>query len=117
MPNHTEPETDSPNEPTEPETEPTVPATEPSTEPVTEPETVQPTLGEPELCGDVNCDGSVNILDVICLNKNLMVGDPITAQGRLNADANRSGGDPDEVDTLTILKYVVELIKELPYTG
>ncbi|MBR3630368.1 MAG: carbohydrate-binding protein, partial [Oscillospiraceae bacterium] len=115
----TEPETDFP---TEPETDaPTAPVTEPEvpTEPATDPVTETPSSDEPytDICGDVNCDGTVNILDVISLNKSLMVGDPIPAQGRINADANLSGGNPDEVDSLTILKYVVELIPELPFSG
>ncbi|MCR4644145.1 MAG: carbohydrate-binding protein [Oscillospiraceae bacterium] len=111
----TEP-TDAPTEPTE---EPTDAPTEPTEEPTdapTEPTSATSEPDEPysEICGDVNCDGVVNILDVICLNKNLMTGDPIPAQGRINADANASGGNPDEADALTILKFVVEIIPELP---
>lgn len=65
------------------------------------------------LYGDVDESGKVDILDVIALNKNLMVNDPISAQGRKNADVDKSG-TIDEVDSLNILKYVVELLDSLP---
>ncbi|MBR3630387.1 MAG: hypothetical protein IKN55_07945, partial [Oscillospiraceae bacterium] len=64
------------------------------------------------LYGDVDCDGKLSILDVITLNKNLMVGDELSPQGRINADVDQSDPDrPDEIDSLNILKAVVEITK------
>ncbi|MBR3630675.1 MAG: glycoside hydrolase family 9 protein [Oscillospiraceae bacterium] len=71
---------------------------------------------EPEgdlLLGDVNCDGKVTIIDVITLNKNLMVGEEISPQGKLNADVDQNK-QINEVDSLNILKYVVEIVKKFP---
>lgn len=63
--------------------------------------------------GDVDESGKVDIIDVITLNKNLMVGDKISDQGKKNADVDQNG-TIDEVDSLNILKYVVEIVTELP---
>lgn len=119
----TEPTTEEPTEPeTEPETLPTDAPTEPVTEPVEESEPVTEPLEESEpvtestyLCGDVDCSGKVNILDVITLNKNLMVSEPLSPQGRINADADSSGA-PDYKDSLIILKFIVHLYDSLPIT-
>ena len=60
----------------------------------------------------MDCDGKLSILDVITLNKNLMVGDELSPQGRINADVDQSDPDrPDEIDSLNILKAVVEITK------
>lgn len=72
-----------------------------------------------DLCGDVNEDGKVSILDVIALNRNLMIGDPLSEQGRRNAittaEAIEAGETvPTAVDSLNILKCVVEILPELP---
>ncbi|MBR3630531.1 MAG: hypothetical protein IKN55_08700, partial [Oscillospiraceae bacterium] len=83
----------------------------------------QPTNPQPSenfpavtMYGDVDCNGSLNILDVISLNKNLMVGDPISPQGKVNADVDCSDPTrPDEIDSLNILKAIVEIIP-LPVT-
>ncbi len=64
--------------------------------------------------GDVNEDGSVNILDVIALNKALLVGEKISEQGSKNADVDMDG-TPTSNDSLTILKYTIKLVAELPY--
>ena len=63
--------------------------------------------------GDLNGDGSVSILDVIILNQNLMIGTPIDESARAAADVLRDGVI-NEADSLTILKYVVELVPALP---
>ena len=92
--------------------------TEPApTEPKpTESETTEPVdpTGHctPDFLGDVNEDGKVTILDVITLNKSLMVGEKLSAQGKINANVDFQGENPDEIDSLNILKYVVEIIKD-----
>ncbi len=87
-------------------------STEPDTTEPTEPDSTEPTESA-VVYGDVNCDGNVDILDVILLNKALLVGENLTEQGRQNADVDRSGS-PDSADSLTILKYTIGLEKELP---
>ena len=61
------------------------------------------------LYGDVDCSKKVDIVDVITLNKNLMVGEELKPQGKLNADVDNSG-KIDETDALNILKAVVEMV-------
>lgn len=68
------------------------------------------------VCGDVNCDGTVNIADVLTLNKNLLGGEKLTAQAAVNADVDLSG-TPDSSDALNILKYIVRIIDSLPVNG
>ncbi len=73
--------------------------------------------------GDVDGDGAVDIMDVILLNRHLMIGAELSEQGMQNAltcagdsSAARSAGTerlPDAVDSLNILKYVVGLIDAL----
>ena len=76
-----------------------------STEQPTQPQPTQPVKKD---YGDVDVNGSVNILDVITLNKNLMAGDPISDQGRLNADVDNNN-TVNETDSLNILKFIVDL--------
>ncbi len=101
-------------DPTEPTTETTTePTTAPTTETTTE-TTTEPTTAPAEVTyGDVNCDGSVDILDVLALNKCLLSGDKLTAQGELNADVDRSG-TPDSTDALNILKYTINIVTSFP---
>lgn len=75
------------------------------TPPADAPEDVQSEV----LYGDVNCDGGVNVMDVILLNRNLMIGAEITEQGLRNADVDINGR-ADAADSLNILKAVVKLI-------
>ncbi len=63
--------------------------------------------------GDVNCDGVVDLLDVLTLNRNLLIGEKLTDQGTKNADVDRDG-KPTSVDALTILKYTIKLVTSLP---
>ena len=57
----------------------------------------------------------MDILDVIVLNKNLMTGEALTAQGKLNAiTTGETDRNPDAMDALNILKYVVEIYDSLP---
>ena len=63
--------------------------------------------------GDVNCDGEVNLLDVLALNRNLLTGEALTDQGKVNADVDKDG-KPTAVDALNILKFTIKLVQELP---
>ncbi len=89
---------------TEKTEEPTTETTEPATETVPETELVY---------GDVNCDDSVDILDVIALNKSLLAGETLSEQGTRNADVDKDGS-PTSADALTILKYTIRLVESLP---
>lgn len=59
--------------------------------------------------GDANCDDSVDILDALALNKNLLTGEKLSEYGTLNGDMNRDGR-LDSADVLDILKYTIQLI-------
>ncbi len=107
VPEETEP-TETETQPTETETEPTETETQP-TETETQPSSETPASGN----GDVNCDGSVDILDVIKLNKVLLAGESLTEDGRANADVDRDG-TPTSADALNILKYTIKLVPALP---
>ncbi len=63
--------------------------------------------------GDTNCDGEVNVLDVIVLNKNLLSGGEMSDQGIKNADVDLDGA-PTVADSLTILKFIISLVEKLP---
>ncbi len=63
--------------------------------------------------GDTNCDGEVDVLDIIVLNKNLLGGGSLTEQGKLNADVDGDGAAGAN-DSLNIMKYIVKLIDALP---
>lgn len=123
--------TESATDPTEPVTEATEP-TEAETAAPTEPETTAPTtevmttepstketvdeprtLTDEPVYGDIDENGQVNIMDVILLNRYLMVGASISDQGKANADVDLSG-ECDATDALVILKHVVRIIEYLP---
>lgn len=59
--------------------------------------------------GDVNEDGSVDIMDVITLNKFLLGAGALSDQGKANADVDVNN-TVDTTDSLNILKCVVEII-------
>ncbi len=102
------------------------PDEEPTDEPVTtEPNETTPNQGGNEeeptsttapngvMYGDVNCDGKVSIADVLTLNKNLLCGDELTAQGVANADVD-GDGNPTSSDSLNILKFTIKIVESLP---
>ncbi len=62
--------------------------------------------------GDINCDGTVNVLDVIRLNKNLLSGEGLSEYGIQNADVD-GDGTPSVADSLLILKYIIKLVDTL----
>ncbi|MBE6850438.1 MAG: hypothetical protein E7504_01680 [Ruminococcus sp.] len=80
------------------------------------PETDPPATDPPAtdaVYGDVDCNGKVDILDIIVLNKNLLGAADVTPQGKINADVNKDG-KPGSDDSLSILKFIVKLIDKLP---
>ncbi|MBR1553920.1 MAG: RICIN domain-containing protein, partial [Oscillospiraceae bacterium] len=103
------------------------PETESETELITEPVTEEPATEEPTTeeittesetvltpsYGDVNEDGSINILDVISLNKAILGKEFLTKQGELNADVNEDS-HIDSGDALNIMKYIVQLVTSFP---
>jgi len=67
------------------------------------------TAPEAAVYGDVNCDGKVDILDVIKLNKFLLGSATLDSTASRNADVDLNQ-NVDATDSLNILKFVVELI-------
>ena len=106
-PTETEPLTE---ETTEQATEPA--ETEASTEETT---TTESKSSKEPVYGDVNCDGEVDILDVITLNKSIMGKESLSEDGIINGDVNLDG-KPDSTDALNILKLIVGIItaEQLP---
>ncbi len=66
----------------------------------------------PLLLGDATGDESVNILDVIVLNKAAMGKENLTEEQLQAIDLN-GNGKPDSGDSMTLLKYIVGLIETL----
>lgn len=88
--------------------------TEPSETDPTETDT-KPTDPFVPLYGDVNVDGSVDILDVIMLNKYLLgTTDKVTDEGKINANVDVNDAI-DSTDSLNILKCVVHLIEQTDF--
>ena len=103
---------------TEPTTAPTKPTDAPTTEATTatSPEAAKPTSGnvDPNVkYGDGNVDGEVGIADVVLLNKYLVKSASLSEQGKANADAY-SDEKLDASDALSILKFLVGTLSELP---
>ncbi len=97
-------------DPTEPETTEPAPT---ETDPPQPTETPSETNTEGNVVyGDVDEDGKVQMVDMILLNKYLMIGASITDQGKKNADVNRDGEVLSD-DGLNILRSVIGLI-DLP---
>ncbi len=74
---------------------------------------IEPEGGTASNYGDVNEDGTVDVLDIIVLNKYLLGGGSLTTQGSLNADVDQDG-EPSPNDSLNIMKYIVKLLEALP---
>ena len=65
--------------------------------------------------GDVNCDGRVDISDAVLLNKAVAGAVKLsTAQQILNSDCD-ANGETGSNDALVLLKFLVSLVKQLPY--
>ncbi|MBR1529523.1 MAG: dockerin type I repeat-containing protein [Oscillospiraceae bacterium] len=63
------------------------------------------------LAGDADQNGTVNILDVITINKAILGKESLTEQGLANVDFNQNQ-KPDSDESLAILKYIVGLITD-----
>ena len=61
------------------------------------------------LMGDADLSGSVDILDVITINKAVLGKENLEGQGLINADINKDG-KPDSSDALNVMKAIVGLI-------
>lgn len=61
--------------------------------------------------GDVNMDGSVNILDVIMINRAVLGKEVLSDEARVLGDVDRDGSC-DSTDSLAILKYLVGIIPD-----
>ncbi len=96
---YTEPETTEPQETTEPSTAPSEEETQDSTNPPATDVTY----------GDVNGDGTVDVVDVLALNKYLLGVGSISDEGRTAADVNRDEKIADD-DAMNILKSIVQLV-------
>lgn len=64
-------------------------------------------------CGDVNLDGTIDILDVVALNKHLLGVNALASEKQKAADTD-ANGKLDSTDSLKLLKYVLEMIDKLP---
>lgn len=89
--------------------ETTEPPVETTTEPPTETTTEATTELSVSLYGDIDDDGDVDLIDVITLNKFLMIAEPLSQQGLKNADVNKDN-DITPSDALNILRSIVKLI-------
>ena len=90
---------------------------EDATEPTDPPGPTEPTVptepaGAKLLPGDVNLDGTVNIMDVIAVNRYLLGLSELGETAKKNADVDGAEGI-DASDSLLILKYVLEIVDKL----
>lgn len=79
-------------------------------------ESATETSGKPNIdidYGDTNVDGEVGIADVVLLNKYLVKSASLSDQGKANADAY-ADGKLNADDSLSILKFLVGTLSELP---
>ncbi len=65
------------------------------------------------LYGDVDCNGEVEIIDVIVLSKTLMGAGELCAEGMKNADVDVNG-NVTSTDALNIIKFLVKMLDSLP---
>ncbi len=66
------------------------------------------------LYGDVNEDGTVNVADVILLNRALLGDATLTDSQRERGNCDLVNDTINATDSLTILRFIVELVEELP---
>ena len=66
--------------------------------------------------GDVTLDGDVDLADAVLLNKAVAGSVTLNQQAALNADCN-SDGKRSADDSMVLLKFLVHLVNDLPYTA
>ncbi|CDE12638.1 putative uncharacterized protein [Ruminococcus sp. CAG:330] len=66
--------------------------------------------------GDVTLDGDVDLADAVLLNKAVAGFVTLNQQAALNADCN-SDGKHSADDSMVLLKFLVHLVNDLPYTA
>ncbi len=86
--------------------------------------TVSSSASEADVYGDANCDKEVNMADAVMIMQALAnpskYGENgsdekhITSQGIINADVYENGGGMTNMDALSVQKYLLKLVKELP---
>ncbi len=99
---------------------PTTPTQPPATTAPTEAPTTEssakdstPAPSEENDYGDINCDKEINLLDVLTLNRNLLIGETLDPAGIKNADVD-GDGKPTSTDALMVLKFCIGIITKLP---
>lgn len=68
------------------------------------------------MCGDINLDGNVTLADVVLLNKSIAGSVDLSTDAIANSDCDGSGVLGAE-DALVLLRFLVQLVDTLPYTG
>ena len=90
---------------------------DPPTDPPTDPKT-EPTQGsaKADKYGDANCDGKVDLADVVLVKSYLLNSAKysISATGLANADVEKTGNGLNANDAIAIQQYSLKLIDELP---
>jgi len=64
--------------------------------------------------GDADCDGKVDVMDIILLNKALFGKAELSEQGIKNSDVDQNG-KPDFTDSLNIMRLIVKLLTEADF--
>lgn len=117
QPSNPTPTTQPTTQPTTTTTVTTTPAAQESTAPITV--TTTPIGGNTPaatLWGDANCDKGVDVSDAVIVMQSLANPSKykLTEQGKANGDVNRNGDGITANDALSIQKYKLSLITELP---
>ena len=66
------------------------------------------------LLGDTNLDGRVDITDAVLLNKKVAGAVTFNEQANKNADCYDQNGEVTQDDAISLLKFLVHLVKSLP---
>ena len=66
------------------------------------------------LLGDTNLDGRVDITDAVLLNKKVAGAVTFNDQANKNADCYDQNGEVTQDDAISLLKFLVHLVKALP---
>ena len=73
-------------------------------------------IGESDTCGDVNLDGTVDILDAIYFGKYLAGLVQLSDAQVAATDCNGNGVTGEEADLTVLMKFLVGSVTDLPYT-